>query len=374
MQRACAHDGADVRPGDPGFTLVELVVAMTILAIAVVSIVGVTSSSFRVATGASARSKAVAIATKEIEAVRAVPYPQLVATPATVQTTTQVQGGVSYRVQKTVVPVADGSVTSAYRRAVVAVSWTDGAGAHEVTQSTYVYPGGVGPAVTAATTTTSTTMCTPSAPSALVATPPADILQQSSEADLAWTHVVTSCPAETFIVQSSTDSFVTVTEVTRSATASTYHLTGLSAGVTYKFRVAARSAAGRTSGWSPTATLTTSSTVSSSCTIGTLTITPSAVNKKSASSGSGLDSDLAVSLPTAGVCTGFKSTYQPTATSSFTTFLVGSADGTYRATIEGTDVAWDVGKRYVDIYDTGTNAKVASILLTVCAHNVSRCS
>jgi prepilin-type N-terminal cleavage/methylation domain-containing protein len=374
MQRACPHDAANTATGDPGFTLVELVVALTILAVAVVSIVGVTSSSLRVATGAGTRSKAVAIATKEIEAVRAVPYPQLVATPPTVQTTTQVQGGVSYRVEKTVVPVADGAVTSAYRRAVVAVSWTDGAGLHEVTQSTYVYPGGVGPAVTAATTTTPTTICTPSAPSALVATPPADVLQRSSEVDLVWTHVATACAVETFIVQSSTDDFFTVNEVTRTATASTYHLTGLSAGVQYKFRVAARSAAGRTSAWSPTATLTTSNLVTSACTTGTLTITPSTINKKSASTGSGLDGDVSVSLPTGGVCTGFKAVYQPTATSGYTTFLVGSLDGTYRATIEGTDVAWDVGKRYIDIYDTVTNAKVASILLTVCAHNVSRCS
>lgn len=375
MKRASCHhpDGRCQPTHDVGFTIVELVVALTILAVAIISIVGVTNSSFRVAAGAGARSKAVAIATKEIEAVRAIPYTQLVATAPTVQTSTQTQGGVAYRVDKTVVPVADGAVTNAYRRAVVAVSWRDGSGTHEVAQSTLVYPGGVGPAVTVATTTTSTTMCTPSAPSALVATPPVDPLQQSSEADLAWTHLVTSCPAETFIVQSSTDSFATVDEVTRTATATTYHLTGLSAGVQYKFRVAARSAAGRTSGWSPVATLTTAPAVTSACTIGTLTITPSTINKKSASSGSGLDEDPTVSLPTEGVCSGFKAVYHPTASTSFTTFLVASVDGTYQGTLDG-DVPWDVGKRYVDILDSSTGTKVASILLIVCAHNVQRCA
>src|SRR5687767_7053121 len=126
MKRASCHppDGRCQPSHDVGFTMVELVVAMTILAIAIVSIVGVTNSSFRVAAGAGARSKAVAIATKEIEAVRAIPYPQLVATAPTVQTSTQTQGGVAYQVQKTVVPVVDGAVTSAYRRAVVAVSWS----------------------------------------------------------------------------------------------------------------------------------------------------------------------------------------------------------------------------------------------------------
>lgn len=354
--------------------MIELVVALTILAVAIVAIVGVTNSSFRVAAGAGARSKAVAIATKEIEAVRAIPYPQLVATPSTVQTTTQTMGGVSYRVEKTVVPVSDGAVTNAYRRAVVAVAWTDGSGTHEVSQSTYVYPGGIGPAVTVATTTTSTTMCTPSAPTLLVATPPVDLLQRSSEVDLAWTHAVVSCPAETFIVQSSTDGFVTSDEVTRTATATTYHLTGLSAGETYSFRVAARSAAGRTSAWSPVATITTSTTTTSSCTIGTLTITPSTINKKSANTGSGLDVDPVVSLPTEGVCNGFKAVYQPTASSTVTTFLTAGADGTYSAALEATDIPWDVGKRYVDILDTSTSTKVASILLVICAHNVQRCA
>jgi prepilin-type N-terminal cleavage/methylation domain-containing protein len=362
------------RQVDPGFTLIELVVAMTILAVAIVSIVGLTNSSFRVAAGASTRSKAVSLATKEIEAVRAVPYPQLVTTPTSVQATNQTMNGVDYHVEKTVVPVTDGSVNNAYRRAVVSVTWKDGAGSHEVTQSTYVYPGGIGPAVTLASTTTSTTACTPSAPATLVATPPVDLTQATSVAELAWTYTGLTCPAETFVLQYSTNGFATSNEVTRTATSSVYHLTGLSAGTSYSFRVAARSAAGRTSSWSPVATLSTGVSTAPACTIGTLTITPSAINKKSASAGSGLESNPAVSLPSTGTCSGFKSVYQPTAATSVTTFLVASANGTYAATLSGTDIPWDVGKRYVDILDSSTNTKVASILLTVCANNVSRCS
>jgi hypothetical protein len=40
----------------------------------------------------------------------------------------------------------------------------------------------------------------------------------------------------------------------------------------------------------------------------------------------------------------------------------------------GESIAWDVGKRYVDLYQTGSTTKVASVLLTVCEHNADTCS
>src|SRR5687768_4742080 len=59
---------------EAGFTLVELVASLTVLAVGIVGVIGVMNGSFRVAAVTSARSKAVAVATQEIEALRAQEY------------------------------------------------------------------------------------------------------------------------------------------------------------------------------------------------------------------------------------------------------------------------------------------------------------
>lgn len=62
---------------DDGFTLVELMVSLTVLAVGVISVVGVMHSSFRVAGAARSRARAVAVATREIGGLRAVPWASL---------------------------------------------------------------------------------------------------------------------------------------------------------------------------------------------------------------------------------------------------------------------------------------------------------
>lgn len=344
------------------------------MAVGIVGVIGATNSSFRVAGSANGRSKAVAIATKETEELRAVPYDDLVAGSGTVTTEQINVDGVTFNVEKGVNWAADGSVTRAYKEGVVSVAWTDNSGSHEVHQSTYVYPGGIGPVVTTSSSTTVAANCTPAAPLSLVAAAPVDVTQAPSVADLAWTYVSTTCQAETFIIQYSTNNFATQNEITRTATAIAYRVTGLSASTSYKFRVAARSAAGRQSTWSPVASITTAAATQPACQLGSLSVSPSSVNKRSAAEGSGLEVDPLLELPTSGTCNGFYAIYRPTSTSTQRATLVVDATKTYRATLNGRTIAWDVGKRFVDIHDAATNAKVGSVLLTVCEHNVTRCA
>jgi prepilin-type N-terminal cleavage/methylation domain-containing protein len=142
------------RSSDEGFTLVELVVALTILAVGIVGVIGVTNSGFKVAGTASAKSKMVAAATREIEALRAIPYGELAADRngdglpdcGTVTTSpswscyseaTKKTGGISYKVQRTIkdyVRPTTSDPDDKHKVAVVAVLWTDQSGPHEVHQ------------------------------------------------------------------------------------------------------------------------------------------------------------------------------------------------------------------------------------------------
>ena len=361
------------RRAEEGFTLVELVVSLTVLAVGILGLVGVSNSSFKVAGTAGTRSKAVALTTQKLEELRAIPYRNL-PTGATMTTETVQQGGTVYTVERAVTDEANGSVAQAYKSAVVSVSWTDASGVHETHQSSYIYPGGIGPANAASTLSVSTgPSCTPAAPTLVTALLPLDVLQQSSVVDLTWAHVST-CLASTFIIQYSTDDFATSTEVTRGATVTSYRVTGLPASSSVKFRIAARSAGGQQSGWSTNASATTTAAAPPTCKLGSVSITPAAAEKKSASGGSGLEVNPVVRLTTQGPCTGFRAVYQPTLNSVREALFSPGANGSYTATLAGTTVAWDVGKRYVDVYDSFSAAKVATVLLTVCDHNVSTCA
>jgi prepilin-type N-terminal cleavage/methylation domain-containing protein len=362
--RACDEDG---------FTLVELAVSVMILAVGILGLVGVSHGSFEVAGSASTRSKAIAIATQKLEELRAIPYKNL-PTGSLVTTEDVLLNNVRYHVERTVTDVADGTITKAYKSTVVAVSWIGASGSHEVHQSSYVYPGGIGPANAATKSSGSNGPAyTPAASATLLAASPTDPAQQPTVIDLLWTYTST-CAASTFIVQYSTNDFASSNEVTRGATTLAYRVTGLTPSTTYKFRVAARSAAGQQSGWSPVATATTTAAAPPACQVGAATITPAAVEKKSASGGSGLEMNPVVQLSTQGPCNGYRAVYQPTLSTSRTTLLAAGVNGSYSAALQGTSVPWDVGKRYVDIHDNFTNVKVASVLLTVCDHNVSTCA
>ena len=65
------------RSGEEGFTIVEMMVALSLLAVAMVALSGVFFGGLKAASATSNRTAAVALATRETEAIRAVPYDEI---------------------------------------------------------------------------------------------------------------------------------------------------------------------------------------------------------------------------------------------------------------------------------------------------------
>ncbi|MBW3615076.1 MAG: fibronectin type III domain-containing protein [Actinobacteria bacterium] len=353
--------------------MVELMVSLTILAVGIVGVVGVFNSSFSVAAGASSRSKAISLATREIEAFRAMKYNDVLVSNVTTTLTEQI-GGLTYTIEKAVTWADETSINQAYKLATVAVSWADGAGVHQVHQSTILYPGGLGPFTGTSSATSTSSSNAPPAPTALTATLPAGADGETG-VDLAWTMSSTDLElVERFVVQYSTNSFATVHEVTSTIPKESrdFRVTGLSAGTTYSFRVAAQSPAGTRSSWSPTASATTTASSTTTCTIGTPAVTPSKIERKSANDGATLVSDPVFSVNTSGSCSGLRIVYKPTVTTSQSLVLSSSSGGLFTGQLAGTTTPWDVGPHIVDLFDSAS-VKRGQVVLTVCDRNAKDC-
>jgi type II secretory pathway pseudopilin PulG len=351
---------------DRGFTIVELVVALGFLAIVSASIAGVFWSAIRTASVSNHRTAGAAIASREIEGMRAVPYGSVgfygdetgytstfeglptvtlaSTTPAGVVPLIQpqrpdpfasagfapdphpanaspiVQGNVSFSVRRYVVWVdaVDGSssYTDAYKRLTVVVSWTDASGAHSARQDSLLYPGGLGKYVDASATTTTVTPPTtavtpPAAP--ILATPvvPADPAGRT-EIDLTWSQPSGGSAVTSYTVQYSTDSTFpagTTHAITNlPAGATSYPVTALAAGTTYWFRVLA--IAGSQSATSNGESATTLPEPAPTCTLGSLTITGASSSSttgtilKKHGTKTEMSENLTLGFSTTGTCTG----------------------------------------------------------------------
>lgn len=361
------------RTAEGGFTMVELMVSLTILAVGIVGVIGVFNSSFSVAAGASSRSKAISLATREIEAFRAMKYSDVVVSDVTTTITEQI-GGLTYTIEKAVTWLDESTVNQAYKQATVAVSWGDGTGVHQVNQSTILYPGGLGPFTGNSSATSTSSSNAPPAPTGLTAALPADPDGQTG-VDLAWTMPTTGLElVERFVVQYSTNSFATVHEVTSTIPRASrdYRVTGLSAGTAYSFRLASESSAGTRSTWSPTASVTTSVSSTSTCSIGTPAVTPSKIERKSANDGATLESNPVFSVNTSGTCSGLRIVYKPTVATTQSLVLSSSSGGLFTGQLAGTTTQWDVGPHIIDLFDD-LAVKRGQVVLTVCDRNARDC-
>ncbi len=230
-----AH-GSDER----GFTMVEMVVSLTILAIGIVGVIGVMNSSFGVSVRTNQRSRAVALATREVESVRAVTWSQLPAS-STATTRQEEVGGTTFTVEKAVTWQSRSGNAQAVKRATVAVRWTDADGrVRDVSQTTDVYPGGLGPAATTPTTASCSNSAAPSAPGGLLASLPPLAATADIGVDLVWTPPIASTvPVATWRIEMSNNNFGTAQVVTTTQPVSsvTTRVEGLSAGTAYQFRV-----------------------------------------------------------------------------------------------------------------------------------------
>lgn len=361
------HD--ELRAGndrDSGFSLVEVLVASSVLAVGILSAVQVMHSSFGVASGTSDRARAVAVAVDHLETARSTPFEQLAVQndPTAPPTEThQTVGGAAYTVKRAVTWKSNGSDGEAYKQVSVWVEWEDDAGAHEVHQQSYVYPAG--------SETTATTLAvaggTPAAPTALLATLPTGV---EGGVDLSWTPPAIGTPKPVrWVVQKSTDRFVSrIWDVTRTEPpeSTSIRVPGLAAGTTYDFRVAAVGADGSMSAWSPIATVTTAaSLVLDPCRYRSVSVTPAALPRAVRGVASRLVSTPSVTVETSGTCNGLSITYRTPYDGTVTVPLVRNGN-IWSGDVQNTLTArWDVGETTIDLYDS-TTLKQGSLTLTVC--------
>lgn len=388
---------------DAGFTLIELMVGLTVIAIGIGAVINVFHSAFTVAGQGNNRARAVALATRDAEGMRAVPYDRVgfaasqegfvsqfeglpsvvVGDPLLTPFDSAVDvGGMEFAIERYVVWVDAASVggyEDAYKRATVLVSWTDETGDHTVRQDAFVYPGGQGAYVgpqggAASTTTTLAAVVAPSPPLSLSATVPTGT-EGATSVELAWTEApVSVTPVGSWVVESSTDSFFNSQRLTDTQPAGSlsFTVTGLSPGTTYSFRVAAMSSNGLMSTWSMVAVATTTPALSNSCGLGTASLTPSAVKRMHGVS-TVLSSDVMATVNTTGSCSGLQVRYWPVAGLSQTVFLMQSASGgTWTGTLSGLVTAWDTGTHVVEVLD-GFGSVLGTMTVTVCVHNARSC-
>jgi prepilin-type N-terminal cleavage/methylation domain-containing protein len=359
---------AGARRSEGGFTLVELIVSLTVLAIGVVGAVGVMTSSFGVASATNGRSRAVSLATRELERLRAVPYAKLQVDPVPVRFSEKVHG-TTFAVERSVTWTGHSSATQAYKQGAVTVTWSDGTGPHTIGQVSLYYPGGLGPA--AATTTTAPCSDRPAKPLSVTAAP-APTPDGETAIDLQWQRdTAGTVPVAFWAIERSTDGFVTKQRITSThpGTSTSLRVDGLASGTAYGFRVAA-GACNTLSLWSAPASATTASSAAPACELGTPNVTPAQVKLTSAGNNAELVVAPVVSLNTAGPCSDLSVSYTYRGGGPVRTQALSGSGGIVRATLIKTG-PWDVGVHSLDVFEGVT--KKGSLLLTVCAHNASVC-
>lgn len=352
------------RDDEEGFTLVELVVSLTVIALGLFGVMGVMGSSFGVAATATARTRAVALATQEIEALRARPYDEIVVSPI-VETRTTAVHGTTFTVDTATIWKATAASTTAYKQAVVAVSWTDERGFHDVHQTTYFAE----PGRAEATPTSTPASCGsgPTEPRSLAAV--AVVGQSSTAIDISWQPgAVSSVPVAKWVVERLTDGSTIGQLLDDAVPAATFSFrsSGLAPGTTYGFRIRAASPCGSLSPWSATVTARTDDAPVAGCTLGTPNVTPAKVSLASNGNNASLASAPVVTIPATGTCQGFTVQYRQTKTASLTILAMSHSGGALSTSIPVAG-PWDVQVLTLDVREQ--TALRATLLLTVCAHN-----
>jgi len=313
---------------EAGFTIVELVVALAILAMTMAPLCGVFWSAMRTAGVAAHRTDGASIASREIEAMRAIPYAQVgfyadqtgyagtyeghttvslgstspssgaltpkiqpqqpdpnaaagyAPDPDPENASAIVQGGISYSVARKIVWInaqdESSTYTQAYKRLTVIVTWNDRAGSHNVRQDSILYPGGQGKfngAMGGPTTTSTTTVLLPSAPVLNAITGLADPSGQT-QIPLTWSQPAGGAVVTSYTVAYSTSSSFpsgSISLVTGLAPSiKNYTVGSLTANTTYYFEIIAY--AGTNTATSNSRSFATLPVTSSTCQLGALSV------------------------------------------------------------------------------------------------------
>lgn len=381
------------RRGDEGgFTLVELVVALTVMAVGIFGLMRVYGGTLGASSAADVRTSATAIATAELEALRSIPFddlgfeataPGYAATwndgGATFDTVTvaagraqtaptgagQVRKGETFDVVRRIVWLASSDGTArALKRVVVEVTWADRLGSHTVRQDSAVYPGGRGPDGT--TTTTAASAGTLAAPTCTSVTQNATT--PTTALDLTWTATGPSDPASWEIRRrassESAAQAVTVTSSLPGATR-TFTASGLSAGSSYVFELRGLTGTGSgdsawgacpaaaTQGAAPACSFLSASAVSTNGNI--------AVRKKSG----GLQDGVSVSVNTSGSCGTLRLRFTPSGPSPVVLGLTPTAN-TYAGSFSKNAYTWSIGNQQLEVLNASSSV-VALVSLRVCS-------
>ncbi len=356
---------ARARDREAGFTIIELSVALGLLAVVASALAGVFWSAVRTASVANHRTEAAAIASREIEAMRSVPYASVgfygdetgysstfeshatvtlaLSTPSGTTPLIQpqtpdpsaaagfapdpdpanaspiVQSNVQYTVRRYIVWVnatdTSTTFTDAYKRLTVVTSWSDAVGPHSARQDSLLYPGGQGTyAGSASATTTSTppTTVSPVPTTPVLAAPavPADPAGRT-EIDLTWAQPAGGATIVSFTVQYSTSSTFPSGSTNAIAgipgNSTTYPVTALASSTTYWFRVVANAATQTAT--SNAVSATTLAQPAPACTLGPIIVTGTSTSSttgtilKKHGNRSEMSENLTLGFSTTGTCT-----------------------------------------------------------------------
>ncbi len=431
MQRAGSEQGQD------GFTIIELVISMALLMIVAAPLAGVFYSAMRTAGAAAHRTDGSSVASREIEAMRAVPYAQVgfyndepanVATfegfttvslgatsPGSGKLIPQIEpqtpdpaaasgyapdprpanalpiiyGGVHYSVVRYVVWVSaqDASTTyaQAYKRLTVITTWSDQAGAHVARQDSLLYPGGLGPYQGAmggpSTTTTTAAPFAPAAPVLAAITPLASPASQTQVA-LSWSQPGGGGAVTSYSVEYSTNAsfpagnFTVITGLAPSLT--NYTVTSLTPSTTYYFEVLAY--AGALSSVSGTQSSTTTA-AAAACTLGGLNVagaTSLSTTGTILQNNGKMSEDLTLSWSTAGACPhtyAVKAVDPSNAADPSSPYVLSGSGGAYSASVNASGSrGWAVGLHTFTVWDLTTNT-AQSVVKTfkVCVNGAASC-
>ncbi len=405
---------------EAGFTVVELVVALAILAMTMAPMCGVFWSAMRTAGVASHRSDGASIASREIESMRAIPYAEVGfyadetgytatyeghATVALGSTSPSsgtlvpqiqpqrpdpnaaagfapdpdpenaipiVQGGVSFSLERHIVWIdaqdSSSTYTQAYKRLTVIVTWSDQAGSHDVRQDSILYPGGLGAFQGAmgggASTTTTTAVLNPSAPVLGAITGLADPAGQT-QIPLTWSQPAGGAAVTSYsIVYSTSSSFPSgsislVTGLAPSITS--YTVTSLTANTTYYFEIIAY--AGTNTATSNAESFATLPVTLATCQLGALSVNGATTLSTTGTilqTNGKVGENLALSMTTTGTCPHSYSVKAVNPTNSAdpgSAYALTASAGTHTATVPSNgSKSWAVGVHTFTVWDVTNNS------------------
>jgi prepilin-type N-terminal cleavage/methylation domain-containing protein len=376
--------------GERGFTLIELVMALTLLSIVIAGVAGVFNAAVRTSGDDLHRATAVGLATRATEELGTYPYDSLGlpdgTTPggapgcdagvamATVDPSiavaasdpATVTAGITYRLSRCITWArASTGQADAYKGTTVIVAWTDQGGPHVARQDSSVYPGGRGPHVDGVPTTTTTSPCgvAPAAPASLAATVDDQTVQ------LTWTTPTSPVPIRAWKIDYNVGTGASSTYSTDGAPAAAgvingnvVFISGLAPATIYNFSVAALGAPGcPASSPSLVARGTASAFGFGGCRVGLVSVSSSVQTRDAVDSH--LSSAVGVNVATnGGSCGSFLLSFQPSSPASAQIAVLhpvpggGAWVGTLPAAID-----WTLGNHTIAVTSNGTVVAQANL-------------